>query len=643
MALVFCCSTAHAQTYVVSGTITANGEGLVGVNVTIGSSTATTDSSGNYTISGVAAGSITITPSLYDYSFIPSSISATVSTANLTGEDFTATESGGGGNYSISGTITLNGSGLSGVTVTAGSATATTNSSGDYTITGLAAGSYTLTPSLSGYIFNPATLSATISSANLTGENFTATVAPPVTYTISGTITLNGQGLSGVTVSCSAGSATTNSSGAYTISNVTNGSFTMTPSKSGYTFTPGSLTATVSSGNVSNENFTATAIPNTYTVSGTITLGSAPLAGVVVSDGTYTATTNASGSYSFSGVNGTYTLMPSLVGYVFAPVTQQVTVSGQNVSGVNFTAIQVVKTPAFSPAPGTYSSLQTVTITCATSGATIYYTTNGTTPTASSTKYTAAVSIAASTLLQAIAITNGMANSLVSAGVYTITGSNTYVSNTNTDTDGNGYPDEIKTALGISLTNPASTPLNMPANMAPGTLTLTGLSVRLNFAQTTGNDVIALSGALAIPANFASTGQTVVLDVGGVVKIFTLDSNGAGTAATGYPAVTSAANDRFKLYFNSVEGRVAAQTGKFVARFNKGTFAGTLADEGLLGNATITLAQNVIRMIPVIILFDGQMFESVPAVLYTATAGENCRAHYNHINPIINPYRGGVP
>jgi hypothetical protein len=45
-------------------------------------------------------------------------------------------------------------------------------------------------------------------------------------------------------------------------------------------------------------------------------------------------------------------------------------------------------TPTFSPAAGTYSSAQSVTISDATSGATIYYTTNGTTPTTSSTKYT---------------------------------------------------------------------------------------------------------------------------------------------------------------------------------------------------------------------------------------------------------------
>ena len=86
--------------------------------------------------------------------------------------------SDGDTSYSISGTVTLNNSGLAGVSVTltgTTTAAATTDSSGNYTFSGLQNGSYVVTPLLSGYTFSPTTLSVTVNNANLTGKNFTAT------------------------------------------------------------------------------------------------------------------------------------------------------------------------------------------------------------------------------------------------------------------------------------------------------------------------------------------------------------------------------------------------------------------------------------------------------------------------------------
>jgi hypothetical protein len=77
-------------------------------------------------------------------------------------------------------------------------------------------------------------------------------------------------------------------------------------------------------------------------------------------------------------------------------------------------------TPTFSPAAGTYSGEQSVTISDASSGATIYYTTNGTTPTTSSTKYTGPISVSSTEKLQAIAVATGDANSAVASAAYTI-------------------------------------------------------------------------------------------------------------------------------------------------------------------------------------------------------------------------------
>ncbi len=79
-----------------------------------------------------------------------------------------------------------------------------------------------------------------------------------------------------------------------------------------------------------------------------------------------------------------------------------------------------VSTPTFSPPAGTYNSAQSVSISCATSGATIYYTTNGTTPTTSSAVYSGPITVSSSETLEAIAVKSGDANSAVGSAAYTI-------------------------------------------------------------------------------------------------------------------------------------------------------------------------------------------------------------------------------
>jgi len=81
--------------------------------------------------------------------------------------------------YSISGTVSKSGGGgLAGVTMTRTggvTTTTTTDSSGVYKFTGVLNGTYTVTPSMTGYSFTPANWPVTISGADATGQNFTAT------------------------------------------------------------------------------------------------------------------------------------------------------------------------------------------------------------------------------------------------------------------------------------------------------------------------------------------------------------------------------------------------------------------------------------------------------------------------------------
>jgi glucosylceramidase len=77
-------------------------------------------------------------------------------------------------------------------------------------------------------------------------------------------------------------------------------------------------------------------------------------------------------------------------------------------------------TPVFSPAAGTFTSAQTVTITDTTPGATIYYTIDGSTPTTSSTQYMAAIPVSSTETIKAIAAASGYTNSDVASATYTI-------------------------------------------------------------------------------------------------------------------------------------------------------------------------------------------------------------------------------
>ena len=78
-----------------------------------------------------------------------------------------------------------------------------------------------------------------------------------------------------------------------------------------------------------------------------------------------------------------------------------------------------VETPTFNPEAGTYAEAQNVTISCATNGATIYYTTDGTDPTTSSTQYTEAIAVSQTMTIKAIAV-NGNDESSVAAATYHI-------------------------------------------------------------------------------------------------------------------------------------------------------------------------------------------------------------------------------
>lgn len=231
--------------------------------------------------------------------------------------------------YTISGTIT--GGASSTVTLSgAASRTTTANSSGVYSFTGLANGSYTVTPSRAGFTFTPSSRPVAISGANQTA-NFTATQQ---TWGISGVVsggnaTLALSGPVNLTT-------TTDANGNYSFSGLINGSYTLTPTRTGYSFTPTSRSLTINSANQTGINFTSA--QQSWSISGTITNGgnaTVALSGAA----SRSVTADSSGNYAFTGVaNGTYTVTPTLANRTMTPASRSVTVNGANATGTNFTA-----------------------------------------------------------------------------------------------------------------------------------------------------------------------------------------------------------------------------------------------------------------------------------------------------------------
>jgi len=168
----------------------------------------------------------------------------------------------------------------------------------------------------------------------------------------------------------------------------------------------------------------------TYTLNLTATPTPAisPAGGTFVARQTVTLSDSASGAIIYYTTNGsTPTTASSQYG---GPFTVTSTETVKAIAVVTNDSPSAVATATFSPAAapptfslvaGPYVGPQTVSLSDATSGATIYYTTNGATPTTGSTKYTGPITVSISETIQAIAVATGLANSSVATAAYSLT------------------------------------------------------------------------------------------------------------------------------------------------------------------------------------------------------------------------------
>lgn len=178
------------------------------------------------------------------------------------------------------------------------------------------------------------------------------------------------------------------------------------------------------------------------------------------------------------------------------------------------------------------------------------------------------------------------------------------------DADGDGFSDEQESQLGSDPADKNSTPLdNAPAGPV---YPLNVTKLRVNVKPAKSNfDSIGVDGTLSIPTGFKPQGARVILDVGGVVRSFLLDANGARKQG----------NDALKIGIKSKKGVIAAQTAKFSAKFSKGTFAPNFADEGI--TAETTVKNDTSKVVRVNLYFDGKLFRKDQPQIYSAKAGSS--------------------
>lgn len=160
-------------------------------------------------------------------------------------------------------------------------------------------------------------------------------------------------------------------------------------------------------------SFTAPSTPVTYSTA-PITLSATASSGLSVVFSVVSGPATVSGNALTLTGAGTVVVAANQSGSANYAAASQVTHS------IVVNLIGAAATPVFTPAGGSYTAVQSVAITDATAGAVIYYTTDGTTPSASSTVYSGPISVTATKTIQAIAVATGYNTSSVASATYTL-------------------------------------------------------------------------------------------------------------------------------------------------------------------------------------------------------------------------------
>ena len=244
----------------------------------------------------------------------------------------------------------------------------------------------------------------------------------------------------------------------------------------------------------------------------------------------------------------------------------------------------IAATPVIAPGTGSYSLSQQVTITDATAGATIYYTTDGSAPTSASSTYTSAITISSNETLNAMATATGYSQSATATATYTFV----YPAVTFTPASvafGNQTVNTTSGSQTVTLTNSGAAALAITSIALTGTnassfaqtntcgatlAACASCNIAITFVPTT---VASYSAALAVTDNASGSPHTVAL-------------SGSGTAAPAPVAVLTPAS----LSFGSV-GVGGTSPAQSATLKNTGTAALSITSNAITGANPADFAQ----------------------------------------------------
>jgi uncharacterized membrane protein len=300
--------------------------------VSDGTGTATTDATGKYTIANVPPGTYQIVASKEGYQTSFSTVGvlqATTAVANFSMSQIILPGS-------ITGLVTnaKDGSPIVGATVSDGNGTALTDALGSYTIGNVTPGTYQVTASKLGYQSSSWTVGVLQGAIAVANFSLSQIILPG---SITGSITnaKDGSPIVGAAVSDGTGTATTDATGKYTIADVPPGTYQIVASKEGYETSSSTVSVLQGTTAVANFSLSQIILPGRITGSVTNAKNGSPIVGAAVTDGTRTATTDATGKYTIANVPpGTYHVTASKEGSV--SVTSAVTVVSGGTVMINF-------------------------------------------------------------------------------------------------------------------------------------------------------------------------------------------------------------------------------------------------------------------------------------------------------------------